>query len=80
MSNVKWPHRAYSEVVGVPVHHGKMKETNKAWLVEYEKCHTALRDCQLENSFLREDNQRLRHENAFMLRLLNEQMNKGTQP
>lgn len=80
MSNVKWPHAAYNVAVGVPIHYSNMNETDKAWLVEYGKCHTALRDCQLENSFLKEDNQRLKHENEFMLRLINEQMNGWSIP
>ena len=73
MSRIKWPHAAYSTVVGVPIGSG-MKEKDKAWLVEYEKCHTALRNCQYENSTLKEDNVRLKHENEFMLRLINERL------
>ena len=75
MSNVKWPHAAYSSVVGTPVIGGAMKEKDRAWLVEYETCHRAMRNCQSENSVLKEENQRLRHENEFMLRLINDRLN-----
>ena len=75
MSEVKLPHAAYSEAVGKPVISGAMKEKDRVWLIEYQTCHSAMRDYQYENSVLKEDNQRLKHENAFMLRLINEQMN-----
>ena len=74
MSNVKWAHAAYYAATGKAVGAGNMTEKDRIWVIEYEACHSALRNCQHENSVLKEENQRLKHENEFMLRLINDRM------
>jgi hypothetical protein len=50
----------------------QMTETEKEIWVAHEKCYNKLLSEFFENSRLREENLRLKHENEFMLRQINE--------
>ena len=76
------PHRTihgreieYTYAVAAKIHgssHAEKSEEAKAWMRMYQSAFNELTNIDMECVTLREENKRLRYENEFMLRLVNE--------
>ena len=65
----------YTYAVAAKIHgssHAAKSKEAKAWMMAYQRAFDELTNLDMECVTLREENKRLRHENEFMLRLVNE--------
>lgn len=68
----------YTWQVSVDIYGSIQKATSeeaKHWMNSYQTLFDETRELDLECTTLKDENQRLRHENEFMLRLTNERIN-----
>ncbi len=67
---IEYPYAVAAKIHGSS--HAEKSEEANAWMMAYQRAFDDLTNLDMECVTLREENKRLRYENEFMLRLVNE--------